>query len=109
MNIGSWHRVYREPEGREPFRADGENLRRYMEWLCRGRMVREVGTLTAGERPGSGCWEFSNRVRLKKINQDPIVPDHNFNRDHDRCEKFLIKVWLKIKKSKSAENFSIRV
>jgi hypothetical protein len=40
---------------------------------------------------------FLIKVRLKKINQDPILPDHNFNRDHDRDEKFSIKVWLKIK------------
>ena len=37
---------------------------------------------------------FLIKVRLKKINQDPILTDHNFNRDHDRGENFSVKVRL---------------
>ena len=56
-------------------------------------MVREVDT-PAPVRVSSDGLNFLINVRLKKINQDPIRPDHNFNSDQDHSEKFSIKAWL---------------
>jgi hypothetical protein len=75
-----------------------------------------VGTLSLGRGPGSG-WDFFNQCPFdpdhKHKNADPFSADLPevqsdftfifFNRDHDRGENFLIRVWL------IRISFSIRV
>lgn len=45
--------------------------------------------------PGPVCGIF-NQGPVKKFNKSPIDPDHKFNRDHDRGEKFSGRVAVAI-------------
>jgi hypothetical protein len=69
-------------------------LRRY-EYFLRRRDCAFLGTPAPARGPGPGLAGLLIMVRLKKFNQGPIDPDHNFNRDHNCGENFSIKVWLK--------------
>jgi hypothetical protein len=81
--IGLWGLQPLNRRGDVPFRCSSVHYSRVEIKVCRENLNQGLPR------------KIKNTIRLRFSNQGLIDPDQLFDRDHERGEKFSIKVWLK--------------